>query len=74
MAVGSIISIIFTYYCDENKRNKVKLLVWLSDTSGAKMVPRNHANRNRLYKTNENMQISVIKSKENISKGNIQIT
>ena len=27
MVVGSIISIIFTYYCDENKRNKVKLSV-----------------------------------------------
>ncbi len=27
MVVGSIISIIFTYYCDENKRNKVKLPV-----------------------------------------------
>lgn len=29
MVVGSIISIIFTYYCDENKRNKVKLSVYL---------------------------------------------
>ena len=28
MVVGSIISIIFTYYCDENKRNKVKLPVF----------------------------------------------
>ena len=25
MVVGSIISIIFIYYCDENKRNKVKI-------------------------------------------------
>ena len=27
MVVGSIISIIFIYYCDENKRNKAKLPV-----------------------------------------------
>ena len=27
MVVGSIISIIFIYYCDENKRNKAKLSV-----------------------------------------------
>ena len=27
MVVGSIISIIFTDYCDENKRNKVKISV-----------------------------------------------
>lgn len=27
MVVGSIISIIFTYYCDEKKRNKVKISV-----------------------------------------------
>lgn len=31
MVVGSIISIIFTYYCDENKRNKVKLPVYNTD-------------------------------------------
>ena len=27
MVVGSIISIIFIYYCDENKRNKAKIPV-----------------------------------------------
>ena len=27
MVVGSIIIIIFIYYCDENKRNKAKLPV-----------------------------------------------
>lgn len=32
MVVGSIISIIFIYYCDENKRNKAKLSVcWVVD-------------------------------------------
>lgn len=36
MVVGSIISIIFIYYCDENKRNKAKLSVWLREVSGAK--------------------------------------
>ena len=33
--------------------------------SGAKTVPRNHANRNSPYKTSEDMQISAIKSIEN---------
>lgn len=41
---------------------------------GAKTVPRNHANKNTPYKTNENMQISAIKSIENTSKNAIQIT
>ena len=41
---------------------------------GAKTVPSNHANKNRPYKTNENMQISAIKSIENTSKNAIQIT
>lgn len=40
---------------------------------GAKTVPRNHANKNRPYKTSENMQISAIKSIENISKNAIHI-
>ena len=31
MVVGSIISIMFIYYCDENKRNKAKLPVILRD-------------------------------------------
>ena len=31
MVVGSIISITFIYYCDENKRNKAKLPVILRD-------------------------------------------
>lgn len=62
MVVGSIISIIFTYYCDENKRNKVKLSVWLREVSGAKTVPKNHANINKTGKSNENMRISAIES------------
>lgn len=41
---------------------------------GAKTVPRNHANKNRPYKTNENMPISAIESIGNISKNGIQIT
>lgn len=36
-------------------------------------VPRNHANKNRTAKTNENMQILAIKSIENISKNAIHI-
>lgn len=40
---------------------------------GAKTVPRNHANRNRPCKTNENMQISAIKSIENTSQSAIHI-
>lgn len=40
----------------------------------AKTVPRNHANKNRPYKTSENMQISAIKSIENMLKNAIQIT
>ena len=32
MVVGSIISIIFTYYCDENKRNKVKISVFRTES------------------------------------------
>lgn len=66
MVVGSIISIIFTYYCDENKRNKVKLSVWLREVSGAKTVPKNHANINKTGKSNENMRISAIESIGNI--------
>lgn len=66
MVVGNIISIIFPYYCHENKRNKVKLSVWLREVSGAKMVPTNHTNKNRLYRTNENMRISAIESIGNI--------
>lgn len=66
MVVGSIISIIFTYYCDENKRNKVKLSVWLGEVSGAKTVPKNHANINKTGKSNENMRISAIESIGNI--------
>lgn len=66
MVVGSIISIIFTYYCDENKRNKVKLSVWLREVSGAKTVPKNHANINKTGKFNENMRISAIESIGNI--------
>ncbi len=42
--------------------------------SGAKTVPRNHANKNRPCKINETMQISAIKSIENILKNAIQIT
>lgn len=42
--------------------------------SGAKTVPRNHANKNKTAKTKENMQILAIKSIENISKNAIQIT
>ena len=34
---------------------------------GAKTVPRNPANKNRTAKTNEKMQISAIKSIENIA-------
>ena len=41
---------------------------------GAKTVPRNHANKCRLYKTNESMQISAIKSIENMLGNAIQIT
>ncbi len=74
MVVGSIISIIFTYYCDENKRNKVKLSVWLREVSGAKTLPINHANKNRPCKISETMQISAIKSIENMLKNAIQIT
>lgn len=66
MVVGSIISIIFIYYCDENKRNKVKLSVWLREAFGAQTVPTNHTNKNRLYRTNENMRISAIESIGNI--------
>mgnify|MGYP004732698821 FL=1 len=66
MVVGSIISIIFTYYCDENKRNKVKLSVWLREVSGAKTVPKNYANINKTGKSNENMRISAIESIGNI--------
>lgn len=66
MVVGSIISIIFIYYCDENKRNKAKLSVWLREASGAKTVLTNHTNKNRLYRTNENMPISAIESIGNI--------
>lgn len=62
MVVGSIISIIFIYYCDENKRNKAKLPVWLREVSGAK----NHANINKTGKSNENMPISAIESIGNI--------
>ena len=68
MVVGSIISIIFTYYCDENKRNKVKLSVWLREVSGAKTVPKNHANINKTGKSNENMRISAIESIGDIQK------
>lgn len=32
---------------------------------GAKTVPRDHANKNKTAKTNENMQFSAIKSIEN---------
>lgn len=74
MVVGSIISIIFIYYCDENKRNKAKLSVWLREVSGAKTVPKNHANINKTGKSNENMPISAIESIGNISKNGIQIT
>lgn len=66
MVVDSIISIIFIYYCDENKRNKAKLSVWLREASSAKTVPTNHTNKNRLYRTNENMPISAIESIGNI--------
>ena len=74
MVVGSIISIIFTYYCDENKRNKVKLSVWLREVSGAKTVPKNHANINKTGKSNENMRISAIESIGDIQKNAIQIS
>jgi len=40
---------------------------------GAKTVPSNDANKNRSYKTNENMQILATKSIENISKNAIHI-
>ncbi len=40
---------------------------------GAKTVPSNDANKNRPYKTNENMQILATKSIENISKNAIHI-
>ena len=43
------------------------------NTSGAKTVPRNHANKNRAYKINENMLISDIKSIENTTKNAIHI-
>ncbi len=66
MVVGSIISIIFIYYFDENKRNKAKLTVWLREVSGAKTVPKNHANINKTGKSNENMRISAIESIGNI--------
>ena len=74
MVVGSIISIMFIYYCDENKRNKAKFPVWLREVSGAKTVPKNHANINKTGKSNENMPISAIESIGNISKNGIQIT
>ena len=41
--------------------------------SGAKTVPRNHANKNKTAKSKENMQILAIKSIENISKNAIHI-
>ena len=41
--------------------------------SGAKTVPRNHANKNKTAKTKENMQILARKSIENISKNAIHI-
>ena len=41
---------------------------------GAKTVPRNHANKSRPCKINETMQISAIKSIENMLKNAIQIT
>lgn len=40
---------------------------------GAKMVPRNQANKNITYKTNEKTQFFAIKSIENTSKNAIQI-
>ena len=43
-------------------------------SSGAKTVPRNYSNKNRRAQTNENMQISAIKSIENTLKNAIQIT
>lgn len=45
----------------------------VNELPGAKTVPRNHANKNIASKTNENMQILVIKSIENISKNAIHI-
>ena len=50
-----------------------RILQIIGMTVGAKTVPRNHANKNRTAKTNENMQISVIKSIENTSKNAIHI-
>lgn len=47
-----------------------KLSVCLGEASP---VPKNYANRNITYKTNENMQISAIKSIENISQNAIHI-
>lgn len=41
--------------------------------TGAKTVPRNHSNKNSPNKINEDMQISAIKSIENISKNAIHI-
>ena len=44
------------------------------EISGAKTVPKNHANINKTGKSNENMPISAIESIGNISKNGIQIT
>lgn len=41
--------------------------------SGAKTVPRNHANKNTPYKSNDFMLFSTIKSIENTTKNAIQI-
>lgn len=40
---------------------------------GAKTVPRNHTNKNKTAKTNENMQVLAINSIENMSKNAIHI-
>ncbi len=52
----------------------LKIPVWLREVSGAKTVPKNHANINKTGKSNENMPISAIESIGNISKNGIQIT
>ena len=61
-----VLSALFSSIIVMKKRNKAKLSVWLREVSGAKTVPKNHANINKTGKSNENMRISAIESIGNI--------
>ena len=58
----------------QKRKIVLQLSVWLREVSGAKTVPKKHANINKTGKSNENMPISAIESIGNISKNGIQIT